>query len=290
MIGRPDAWWSFNSLGCPAVDVDPPVFSIDSTAVSLVAGLTLSHMTATSERIQEQTYEGEVKRSGSRALQFKLVMRLCEPPVVRFKYELPGERLLTKPDGKEAVQLAGFAVEPTMARATEVRLFHYNSLAHEYVPIEVDLEAHDVSSQQTVMRPILAWSSGQAGDLQTLAAYEHGSQWPDAYLTFKLDESSVRVIGVRGSHDTDHDLSAKPYQTVWLEDQGQAAVHVQTVHSQLSVAASCLTSVQTLLQHMEQSGASQIMAQCAIPHGDERETNPGRDRCGERDGHRSLRP
>ena len=215
ILGHEDALWSFSSSDGPVTTVAAPCFSIDSESVSLAAPLQLAGTTSVSDHIKEATYIGQVR---DKELEVQLLVRLSDSsPAIRYKYVLSGRGILTKPGGKEAVELTRFSVDPATTRATEVRLFDYNSLTHGYIPTEVQIEVHDFANHRKMMGPILTWTSGQSSEVQVLAAYEHGSQWPDAYLSFTLDDTSVRIVGIRGSYDTDHDLSSRPYETVWLQ-------------------------------------------------------------------------
>jgi alpha-galactosidase len=64
-----------------------------------------------------------------------------------------------------------------------LRLSDYNSLVHSYAPTEVPIAEQEFAAEQLIMGPVLTWPANGG---HTLLAYEHGSQYPDAYLSYRL--------------------------------------------------------------------------------------------------------
>ena len=145
-------------------------------------------------------------------LELSLIVRSAASSILRFRYELKSDRvrLLTKANGKEQLHLARVAISPG---ATEVRLSDYNSMVHSYVPTEVTLSEGDFADSRSVMGPLLTWQVERG---HALLAYEHGSQYPDAYLSFSLDpDHSVTLVSTKGTYMSGTNLQS-PFSTVWL--------------------------------------------------------------------------
>lgn len=201
--------WRYSSPD-HSVDVYPPRIEIDGESVTLGATLRPHGSVAITSKIQEHTYSGDV----ASGLSLSLVARIADNnPVVRFRYELKSgqRRLMTKSGGLEHVDLLRVGVT---AGATEVRLSDYNSMIHSYVPTEAVISASDFENSCTFMGPLLVWPTSTTGN--ALLAYEHGSQYPDSYLSFKPDASiSVTLSGVKGTYLNNTDLRSG-FQSVWM--------------------------------------------------------------------------
>ncbi|MCR5264488.1 MAG: alpha-galactosidase, partial [Clostridiales bacterium] len=159
--------------------------------------------------IEERIYEG---RLGSCAV-IRLYIRFCpHTPFIRFRYELEGKKgetaRLTKDNGERLVYLRFPSVPGEIS--TEVRLSDYDSLLHEYCLDEIPAFEYE----DDVMGPILAC---QRGNVCALAAYEHGSMYPDKFIAFSRDSGDIALRALRGNYYDGQDISSRPYQTVWLQ-------------------------------------------------------------------------
>jgi alpha-galactosidase len=209
--------WRYAQPDGGVVDVAPPTVEIDGQVTTLTGALDSSGETTLPNGAVETVFAGQV--DGDHDLLLRLVVRSADDsPVVRFRYSVvaTGERRLTKSAGVDAVRLA--AVTLPSCNAVEVRLSDYNSLVHSYVPTEVALKQREFTAGHVVMGPIITWPAG-AG--QALLAYEHGSQYPDAYLAYRLgtqadDAGTAEIAGVKGTYLDGHDLRGG-YTTLWME-------------------------------------------------------------------------
>lgn len=157
--------------------------------------------------IRELSFECGCKNG----LKLKLIMRVCdETPIIRFKYVLESEKdvAMTKKSGKDAIKYLDL---PVGARLTEVRFSEYNYLFHSYVLKE--LKAFD--GCESVMGPVL---TGEFEGVTVLAAYEHGSQYPDKFLEFVKKEDRIELKAVKGNYYSGQGLSeTSAYETIWLQ-------------------------------------------------------------------------
>jgi alpha-galactosidase len=217
IVGSPDVLWRYVPTDADAIEVAPPAIEVDGESTVLTADLLGTGQRVLPNRLVEHDLQGFVPNQDG--LRLRLVLRVAPgSTVIRFRYEAhsDGKRLLTKATGRDAMRLAAVAL-PSQS-AVEVRLSDYNSLVHSYVPTEVELGNHDFSTEQLVMGPLLRWSTPRG---QALLAYEHGSQYPDAYLGYRLSVrdgglGSAEVVGVKGTYLSGHDLQ-DGYATAWME-------------------------------------------------------------------------
>lgn len=193
------------------------MIEIDGHSVVLTGDLQTGGDTPLPNGVVERVFAGTI--DGDDDLRLRLTVRAAtDNPVVRFGYELTSntERRLTKSAGVDAVRLARVTV-PTRA-AVEVRLSDYNSLVHSYVPTEVALTEREFLAEQLAMGPIITWPTGTG---HALLAYEHGSQYPDAYLSYRLGEAggdagTLDLEGRKGTYLHGQDLRTG-FTTVWME-------------------------------------------------------------------------
>ena len=211
IIGSRDCLWTYTGQDGQSVEVRPPVICLDGKETTLYGKLELHSERSVNSTICERRYSCKCDEAN---IELTLVIQSSDSPVVRFRYIFSGRGRLTRPDGKDVLVLACLKI--ASQAATEVRLSDYSSLYHGYMPTEVALRAHDFNNGTLAMGPILTWpAASTAGFSQTLLAYEHGSQWPDAYLGFQLDNGTISIVGLKGVYDSNHSLS-DPFESVWL--------------------------------------------------------------------------
>lgn len=209
--------WRYTRADGLSIDVAPPTIEIDGRVTVLSGALTASRETVLPNGARETVFGGAVDADDD--LWFQLIMRMApDNPVVRFHYEVSSTtaRRLTKSAGVDAVRLAGVTLPSR--EAVEVRLSDFNSLVHSYVPTEAPLTDREFIAGQLVMGPIVTWPTEMG---HTLLAYEHGSQYPDAYLSYRLgatvgDAGTVDLVGIKGTYLHGQDLRVG-YTTVWME-------------------------------------------------------------------------
>ena len=140
-----------------------------------------------------------------------LEVRVCEKsPIVRFRYKLSSPRTLclTKVSGEELTYFSYPA--PFEADRTEVRLSSYDYLIHGYSLSEIPAFLYE----EDLMGPIL---TEQRGKSCLLTAYEHGSQYPDKFLTFRRNRDGISLKAVKGNYWDGQPLDRYPYETIWLQ-------------------------------------------------------------------------
>jgi len=217
LVGSVGVLWRYPRPEGLDIEVAPPRIEIDGQLVVLTGALPVSGEHTLRNGAVESTFEGAVSDDDDLRLRF-VVRTASDNAVVRFRYELAStsERRLTRSTGVDAVRLAGVTV-PTRD-AVEVRLSDYNSLVHSYVPTEMPLTEREFAAEQLVMGPILTWPT-ETG--HALLAYEHGSQYPDAYLCYRLGTepggaARMELVGMKGTYLTGQDLR-NGFTTVWME-------------------------------------------------------------------------
>jgi alpha-galactosidase len=136
---------------------------------------------------------------------------------VRFSYALrsAGERRLTKSSGRDAIQYLRFSAGG-LTDVREVQLSNFLEVVHSYTLHERPAAAREFENQARFMGPIVAASGGGES---FLAAYEHGSQVPDAFLEFALSaDRGISLQAVKGNYLAGQPLGPQsPFRTLWFE-------------------------------------------------------------------------
>lgn len=145
-----------------------------------------------------------------------LVARTAEgSPVLKFRYALTGDgsHRLTKSNGEMLHYCAlSLAEEDAL---TEVRFSEFNELTHSFCMNEVPVEEHCFKHRFDAMGPLLAGSDGKES---FLLAYEHGSQYPDAFLHYCFTpERGVILAAKKGNYTAGTVISDRPFETVWFD-------------------------------------------------------------------------
>jgi len=211
--------WRYDPPDGGAIEVAPPTIEVDGRVIVLTGALHETGETTLPNGAVEKVFTCAVDEGD---LQLRFIIRTAsDSPVVRFRYGLTSttDRRLTKSTGADTVRLAAVTL-PTL-NAVEVRLSDYNSLVHSYVPTEVPLTEREFAAATQVMGPILTWPTDTG---HALLAYEHGSQYPDAYLSYRLDTApgnagNAELAGIKGTYLNGQALRAG-FTTVWMELAG----------------------------------------------------------------------
>jgi alpha-galactosidase len=212
----PEVLWQYKGSGT-SQNISAPVFEINGIETALVWKKNPSQISKELYNgIVETTYSGAVKNQD--ILQLKLNVRISpDNPVVRFQYvlESEGKVQLTKSQSKEnityfASSLAGYDV------VTEVRLSEYDELVHSYQIAERDVPPRYFDNKLALAGPILA---AQNNTHSVLFAFEHGSQLPDRYLEFQLDDNrQVSLNALKGNYWNNQSISASnSFETLWFD-------------------------------------------------------------------------
>ena len=97
-----------------------------------------------------------------------------------------------------------------------MRLSEFDESIHSYRPTEHDVPCRAFEHGLTAMGPILVAAGAGCA---MLAAYEHGSQAPDAFVQYCLAaDRSVVLRAVKGNYCDGQAVGAdRPYETIWLQ-------------------------------------------------------------------------
>ena len=192
-----------------------PVFEVDGadllprfSAVSLVSEIPLN------DDVTE--YAVDAVYADHPSLTLRVLLRVGKgSPILKFKYQLLGDGVarLTKAHG-EKLEYCGLSVDPC-EQLTEVRFSEFNEMLHSFCMNEVPVEASAFAHGMAAMGPLLA---GTDGENSYLLAYEHGSQYPDAFIQFRFSPArEVTLSAKKGNYLTGVLQKDIPFETVWLD-------------------------------------------------------------------------
>ena len=144
---------------------------------------------------------------------FTLTMKLrvcAATPFVRFSYAVSASEpaRLTKNDGDNLIYFS-WPEAPGSVR-TEIRLSEYNELAHGYCLHELPAFEHE----DELLGPMIA---EEGTGCAMLAAYEHGSMYPDKYVCFVQTRDGTAVRACRGNYPNGQPLHEQPLETIWFQ-------------------------------------------------------------------------
>jgi alpha-galactosidase len=214
--------WTYRAATGKTLALRLPIFDIDGRRLRLsVGGFTAGSVRSLSNGTREEVFTGVL--TGDTTLRLGISFRWAEDnPIVRFRYTLisTAAHKLTKPAGTDELQYFSASLA-AQSRFKEVRLSDFDEKYHATRLEEVAVDAKDFDDSARLMGPMLEMGDGQS---TFILAYEHGSQFPDRFLEFRLGpDRSVALRAVKGNYlngqplDRDHD-----YETIWLEAGGLA--------------------------------------------------------------------
>jgi alpha-galactosidase len=166
--------------------------------------------------VRELSFAGEVPSKPD--LTLTVTFRVSEDsPIVRLRYALSsgaGHRLTNGKTGNELVYLR--PPFPLGARIAEVRFSEFNAMLHSFCVVQDDVPACEFDGESMRMGPMLV---GESAGWSELVAYEHGSQFPDAFLSYALrGDGGVELRAVKGNYYDGRVISdSDPYDTVWFQ-------------------------------------------------------------------------
>jgi alpha-galactosidase len=162
--------------------------------------------------VTEYFLQGEFRDIPGLNLQVRLQVAPGNP-VLRFQYHLHTDKnvRLTKTQGKDAITYLSFTTGQPQVK--EIRLSQFNERFHATHLTEEVISNRYFENGSSFMGPILVASNGEGS---FLAAYEHGSQYPDRFVEFVLDRSKrVAVQSVKGNYL--HEDKADGFSSVWFQ-------------------------------------------------------------------------
>lgn len=162
------------------------------------------------------------KAEESPILTLILVLRVsATSPFVRFRYELQSAETvrLTNVNGSNALEYFTVALPGPGLEVSEIQFSHFDPTVHSYVPHRQTYPEHQVHPGLRLAGPMVLVHHA-AGSV--LAAYEHGSQYPDTFLDFccqREDGSWVlSAAAVKGNYYDGQIVSAEdPFVSVWFQ-------------------------------------------------------------------------
>lgn len=151
-------------------------------------------------------------------LYLQITFRIAENnPVVRFQYVLSaeGSHRLTKVGGSDNLTYISTSFEDC-DETIEVRFSEFNETVHSFCLSEMPVDPECFENHFKLMGPMLV---GAQKDYAMLLAYEHGSQYPDAFLGFALSSPQrVDLKAVKGNYYAGYEINAdKTYETIWMQ-------------------------------------------------------------------------
>jgi alpha-galactosidase len=214
--------WTYRAASGKTLVLHFPVFNVDGKRLEAsVGGLTAAPVRSLSNGTREEVFTGVL--AGDKTLRLGISFRwAADNPIVRFRYTLSstGPHRLTKPGGSDDMQYFSASLA-ARSRFKEVRLSDFDEKYHATTLEEVNFDGKDFDDSARLMGPMLEMGDGPS---TFILAYEHGSQFPDRFLEFRLSpDKSVALRAVKGNYlngqplDRDHD-----YETIWLEAGGVA--------------------------------------------------------------------
>jgi alpha-galactosidase len=208
--------WAYGTTRqAAAYHFSPPTFSVDGKQIS--AGVHGFTPVGTPKHLDngatEYLFSGTLVQDSH--LQLLLQFQINEnTPVIRFRYMLKADQPRTLSGANSLIYLqTSFQQLP---QVEEVTLSNFAQLTHSYTLYEQPIEDRYFQDSGVFMGPILAASDGHRS---FLLGYEHGSQFPDAFLHYQLGPGrSVRLSAVKGNYVSGQRLDGEhPFQTIWME-------------------------------------------------------------------------
>lgn len=192
----------------PVFEVDGVDLTPDFSSVSLVSEDNIS------EKITE--YHFCCVYTPMPTLSLSLILRVADgSPVVKFKFILRGNgsNRLTKSQG-ERLNYCQLQLRDSEA-LTEVRFSEFNEMLHSFCLNEVPIKESAFERERNLMGPLVAGTDEKES---FLLAYEHGSQYPDAFLHFSLSrQKRISLRAVKGNYIRGTKLTEVGFETIWFD-------------------------------------------------------------------------
>lgn len=200
-----------------SIAVAAPVFEIDGQRVqAALASWDVEPPVRLAYGVDEFRLRGWL--AGYADIELETVLRIApQSPVLRWRYTLhsAGGHRLTRSSGQDQLEYLALDLQD-FESVSEVRFSEFDESIHSFRPNELPLDERHFDNQLAVMGPMLLASGGGLG---LLAAYEHGSQVPDAFVHFRLSPPRRTVLAaVKGNYPGGRSLDADhPFETICLQ-------------------------------------------------------------------------
>jgi len=192
-----------------------PVFEVDGKdLLPSFSAIEKAYETKLSDAITEYAFDAAYEEHPS--LTLRLILRVADAsPIFKFKYALigNGSHKLTKSEGERLEYCTVSADENE--DLTEVRFSEFNQMIHSFCMNEVAVPKSYFENSFTVMGPLLAATDNEDS---YLLAYEHGSQYPDAFVHFRFTPNrEVTLCANKGNYLAGTALTKDAFETIWLD-------------------------------------------------------------------------
>ena len=212
-IGAPEALLVYKtdtflrSLNGPVFEVDGQALAPEFSSVTPVSATKLS------DAVTE--YQFDCVYATLPDLTLVLSLRVAEAsPILKFKYALKGtgNHRLTRSAG-EKLDYCAFSTADAES-LTEVRFSEFNQMLHSFCMNEVPVKESYFSNSLQVMGPLLAGTNAKDS---FLLAYEHGSQYPDAFIEFCFTPQRTVILSAKkGNYIPGAVIGNDSFETIWL--------------------------------------------------------------------------
>jgi alpha-galactosidase len=201
-----------------AVPVYRPVFEIDGkeTGDFSISKNTIIQSKNLYGSVTEYCFDTSLQSDSS--IHLTCIFRMADDnSIVRFRYKLfsAENHKLTKINKADNLQY--FSASLTQFKNfSELRFSDYNERYHCFILKEQEIKGKDLENNLSVMGPLFL-ATGTKGS--SLIAYEHGSQFPDAFLRFlPSPTNNISVEAVKANYLHGQLISVKnPFESVWFE-------------------------------------------------------------------------
>ena len=213
-VGSDEALLAYSRGGGRRV-IKGPVFEVDGEYLAPdFASFDLVSEERLTDTITQYRFDGAY--AARPELTLSLILRVAQgSPVVKFKYLLRGNGTcrLTKSEG-ERLEYCSIQMQEKET-LTEVRFSEFNEMLHSFCLNEVPVRESAFAQSMALMGPLVA---GTDGGESFLLAYEHGSQYPDAFVQFSLSpEKKIALQAVKGNYLRGTRLTGDGFETIWFD-------------------------------------------------------------------------
>lgn len=195
--------------------LDGPVFEVDG---QLLAPVFSSVSPVSQKKLNDAVteYRFDCVYSALPDLTLGLTLRIADAsPILKFKYTLTGSgahRLTGSAGDKLDYCAVSIAEEENL---TEVRFSEFNQMLHSFCMNEVPVKDSCFTNSFRVMGPLLAGTNEKDS---YLLAYEHGSQYPDAFIEFRFTPQRKVILSARkGNYNPGAVIDHESFETIWLD-------------------------------------------------------------------------
>ena len=213
-IGAPEALLVYKT-GTFLRSLNGPVFEVDGQILTpAFSSVTPVSQKKLNDAVTE--YRFDCVYASLPDLTLVLTLRVADAsPILKFKYALKGigNHQLTRSAGEKLDYCAFSTAEKESL--TEVRFSEFNQMLHSFCMNEVPVKESCFANSLQVMGPLLAGSNEKDS---FLLAYEHGSQYPDAFIEFCFTpERKVILSAKKGNYIPGTAIGNDSFETIWLD-------------------------------------------------------------------------